>query len=189
MPGADGRFPFQVLCALGSNFHNPAVSGVSRTLGRMLTADVTPPPRLQLLHCETIVPASLDETFAFFADAGNLQRLTPPWLHFVILTTMPVVMRADAEIEYRVRFRGVPLPWRSIIDVWEPGVCFVDRQTIGPYRWWRHEHRFAPAPGGTRVIDHVEYAPRAEWLSTVFVRRDLDRIFAYRQQALRGLLT
>jgi ligand-binding SRPBCC domain-containing protein len=153
----------------------------------MLTAHATPPRRLQILHRETTVPASIEDTFAFFADAGNLQRLTPPWLHFVILTEMPLVMRAGAEIEYRIRLRGVPLPWRSIIDVWEPGTCFVDRQTIGPYRWWRHEHRFEAVPGGTRVVDHVEYAPRAEWLSFVLVRRDLERIFDYRQEALRTI--
>jgi ligand-binding SRPBCC domain-containing protein len=154
----------------------------------MLTADTTPPGRLQILHRETTVPASIEDTFDVFADAGNLQRLTPPWLRFVILTKTPIVMRAGAEIEYRIRLRGLALPWRSIIEVWEPGVCFVDRQTIGPYRWWRHEHRFEPVSEGTRVVDHVEYAPRAEWLSTGLVRRDLDRIFAYRQKALRDLL-
>ena len=155
----------------------------------MLTADLTPPPRLHILHRETTIPASLEDTFAFFADAGNLQRLTPPWLHFVVLTTMPLAMGVGAEIEYRIRLRGVPLPWRSIIDVWEPDVSFVDRQTIGPYRWWRHEHRFESVSQGTRVIDRVEYAPRAEWVSIALVRRDLHRIFTYRQQALRDLLS
>jgi ligand-binding SRPBCC domain-containing protein len=154
----------------------------------MLTAEATPPRRLQILHRETTVPASIEDTFTFFADAGNLQRLTPPWLHFVILTTTPIVMRAGAEIEYRIRLRGLPLRWRSIIDVWEPGVCFVDRQTIGPYRWWRHEHRFEHAADGTRVIDHVEYAPRLVCLSAGLVQRDLERIFTYRQEALRDLL-
>jgi ligand-binding SRPBCC domain-containing protein len=97
-------------------------------------------------------------------------------------------MRVGAEIDYRIRLRGIPLPWRSIIDVWQPGSRFVDRQTIGPYRWWRHEHRFLPAVGGTTVIDHVEYLPRARWLSAPLVRRELDRIFTYRQEALRFLL-
>jgi ligand-binding SRPBCC domain-containing protein len=163
-------------------------SGAGRALTRLLIADATPPRRLQVLHRETTVPASIEETFAFFADAGNLQRLTPPWLHFVIVTTMPIVMQTGAEIEYRISLRGLQLPWRSIIEAWEPGGCFVDRQTIGPYRWWRHEHRFERVSDGTRVIDHVEYAPRVEWLSRVLVRRDLDRIFTYRQEALRALL-
>lgn len=142
-----------------------------------------------MLYRETTVPTSIEETFAFFADAGNLQRLTPPWLNFTIRTAMPIAMRAGTEIDYRIRLRGISLPWRSIIDVWEPGVCFVDRQTIGPYRWWYHEHRFVPVTAGTLVIDRVEYAPRVAWVSMPLVRRDLERIFTYRQEALRGLLT
>jgi ligand-binding SRPBCC domain-containing protein len=167
--------------------HDSVEAGFCQTTP-MLTADATPPRRLQTLHREMTVPASIEDTFAFFADAGNLQRLTPPWLYFVVLTTAPIVMQVGAEIEYRIRLRGVPLPWRSIIDVWEPGVCFVDRQTIGPYRWWRHEHRFERVSAGTRVIDHVVYAPRLEWLSAGLVQRDLERIFTYRQEALRVLL-
>jgi ligand-binding SRPBCC domain-containing protein len=163
--------------------------GVSRligTLSRFLAADASAPLGVERLEREIIVPASLDDTFAFFADAANVQRITPPWLHFSILTPMPVEMRAGQEIAYRIRLYGLPMPWRSRIDVWEPGVCFVDRQLVGPYRWWRHEHRFETLPGGTRVIDHVDYAPRAGWLSGALVRRDLLRIFAYRHEVLRA---
>ena len=115
----------------------------------MLTADATPGRGQQSLYRETIVTASLPDTFAFFADASNLGPLTPPWLNFTILTSMPIMMRAGVEIDYLVSVYGVPIPWRSRIDVWEPGVRFVDRQTVGPYRWWRHEHRFEPTSNGT----------------------------------------
>jgi ligand-binding SRPBCC domain-containing protein len=143
---------------------------------------------LHHLHCDTLVQAPLDETFAFFADASNLERLTPPWLKFSIRTPMPVAMRAGTEIEYRIRLYGVPIPWRSRIDVWNPGVRFVDRQLSGPYLWWRHEHVFVPDGDATRVIDYVEYLPRAAWLTARVVRRDLDRIFAFRRGALRRIL-
>jgi ligand-binding SRPBCC domain-containing protein len=139
---------------------------------------------MESLVRECVVPAALDRTFAFFADAANLQRITPPWLHFSILTPMPLEMRAGLEIAYRISLYGLPMPWQSRIDVWEPGVRFVDRQIIGPYRWWRHEHRFEVARGGTRVIDHVDYVPRSGWLSGRLVRRDLRRIFAYRHEVL-----
>lgn len=148
-------------------------------------ADSTPPVRPRVLQREMIVPASLDETFAFFADASNLERLTPSWLNFSILTAMPVAMQVGTEIDYRIHLYGVPVPWRSRIDVWEPGVRFVDRQVIGPYRWWRHEHRFAAIAGRTWVLDVVEYVPRAGWLVDRMVRRDLNRIFGYRQDVLR----
>ena len=165
--------------------------GISQHIGslsQLLAADVSAPHKVERLDREIIVPVSLNETFAFFADAANLQRITPPWLHFSILTRMPVEMTAGQEIAYRISLYGLPMPWRSRIDVWEPGVCFVDRQLVGPYRWWRHEHRFeAVAGGGTRVIDHVDYAPRVGWLSGALVRRDLQRIFAYRYEVLRRI--
>ena len=149
-----------------------------------LTARARPASGLAHLHRETIVPASRRETFAFFADASNLERLTPPWLNFAILTPMPVAMWPGVDIDYRISLYGLALPWRSRIDVWEPSVRFVDRQVVGPYRWWRHEHRFESVAGGTLVVDHVEYVPRARWLSGPIVRRDLERIFTYRQNAL-----
>lgn len=142
------------------------------------------PSSAEHLWSDMIVPAPIAETFAFFADAANLERLTPPWLNFSIQTAMPVTMGEGLEIEYRIRLYGIAIPWRSRIDVWEPGVRFVDRQTVGPYRWWHHEHAFVAVNGGTRVIDHVEYLPRARWLTAPWVRRDLARIFEFRRREL-----
>jgi ligand-binding SRPBCC domain-containing protein len=148
-------------------------------------------PAGPLLHIKSVaaVRSSLDETFAFFSDAANLERLTPPWLEFTIKSPLPIDMREGTEIDYRIQLRGLPLPWRSRIDVWEPGVRFVDRQLVGPYRWWRHEHRFEVFAKGTLVEDHVEYLPRFRFLSARIVERDLARIFAFRQQALKQILT
>ena len=158
-----------------------------RALESLLAAAPCAPNRLSTLYRETLVPAGIAETFAFFADAANLERLTPPWLNFTILTPPPLTMRAGLEIEYRIRLYGLPIPWRSAIDVWEPGVRFVDRQLVGPYLWWHHDHRFEATTGGTRVIDRVDYAPRARWVSGGLVRRDLERIFTHRQHTLRQI--
>jgi ligand-binding SRPBCC domain-containing protein len=155
------------------------------SLHRFLGARGPRPGRVEQLHRETIVPATREQTFAFFADAAKLEWLTPTWLAFRVLSPLPVTMRTGVEIDYHIRVYGLSIPWRSVIDVWEPGVCFIDRQTTGPYRWWRHEHRFDPVTGGTRVIDRVEYVPRLRWMTTALVRRDLERIFDYRQVMLR----
>jgi ligand-binding SRPBCC domain-containing protein len=145
------------------------------------------PPAGTLLHLESdvVVPVPIADAFAFFADAWNLERITPPWLNFRIRTPRPLQMREGALIDYRIVVRGLPVPWRTRIDVWEPGVRFVDRQVLGPYVWWRHEHRFEAVPGGTRVHDHVAFTPRAAWLTGRWVRRDVERIFAFRRGALR----
>ena len=156
-------------------------------LERSLTAVGQPTGPARRLRTETIVAASLDETFAFFADAGNLERITPPWLNFRVRTPLPIHMREGTEIDYRIVLHGCPIPWRSRIDVWEPGARFVDRQVVGPYRWWRHEHRFERVAGGTRVIDDVEFVPRLPKLTQAFVSADLDRIFTYRKVTLGRL--
>jgi ligand-binding SRPBCC domain-containing protein len=153
-----------------------------------MRARTTRPAQVSELYRETIVPLPLDETFDFFADAGNLERLTPPWLNFRILTPRPIAMHEGAIIDYRIVLYGLPIPWKTRIDVWEPGARFVDRQLFGPYLWWYHEHRFESVSGGTRVIDRVEYVPRVRWLSTPLVKRDVERIFAFRQNELPRLL-
>jgi ligand-binding SRPBCC domain-containing protein len=151
-------------------------------------ADQRPDHGVQTLESDVIVATELDHTFAFFSDAGNLERLTPPWLSFRITTPLPIEMKEGTLIDYVIELYGVPIRWRTRIDVWEPGVRFVDRQIAGPYRWWHHEHRFEALDGGTRVIDRVEYLPRAAWLSSWLVNRDVQRIFSYRQTALASLL-
>lgn len=154
----------------------------------MLPAGTRPARGIRTLHAETIVAADLKKTFAFFSDAANLEQLTPPWINFSIRTPLPVAMREGALIDYEIVLHGLPLPWRTRIDSWEPGVCFVDRQIAGPYRWWRHEHRFEAAAEGTRVIDEVEFVPRAAFVTSALVRRDVGRIFAFRQRSLSSLL-
>jgi len=153
----------------------------------LLSAAEKLPRGLTRMHRDTVVHAPLAAVFAFFADAANLERLTPPWLRFSIRTPPPILMRAGVEIDYRISLYGVPFTWRSRIDVWEPGERFVDRQIAGPYLWWLHEHRFEPAENATRVIDDVEYLPRAAWISARFVRRDVERIFTFRQAMLRDV--
>lgn len=131
------------------------------------------------------VPKPREEIFPFFADAGNLDRITPPWLHFRILTPLPIEMRAGARIEYRIRLRGVSMRWRTLISAWEPPVMFVDEQVQGPYRTWHHTHTFEPVEGGTLCRDRVVYAaPGGGLVHRYFVRPEIEKIFAYRRDTL-----
>src|SRR5688500_5927578 len=97
-------------------------------------------PRGFLLRAECIVPRSIDEVFAFFADAMNLERITPPSVRFRVVTPLPITMRKGALIDYKLRVRGLPIRWQSEITAWEPQRRFIDEQRRGPYKFWRHEH-------------------------------------------------
>jgi hypothetical protein len=126
------------------------------------------------------------ELFPFFADATNLETLTPQWLRFRIVTPRPIEMREGTSIDYHLRIHGLPVRWRSRINVWEPPHRFVDEQIRGPYRLWIHEHKFAERDGGTEVRDRVQYsAPGGALVDALFVRRDLEKIFAYRRNKLK----
>jgi len=133
-------------------------------------------------------PGAPEDVFPFFADAGNLERITPPWLRFRIVAA-PDALGLGSLIDYRLRIRGLPVRWRTEITAFEPPHRFVDDQLRGPYRWWRHEHLFEAVEDGTRAVDRVDYAPTGGRLvNRLLVQRDLERIFAYRQQVLRDVL-
>jgi ligand-binding SRPBCC domain-containing protein len=132
------------------------------------------------------LPVPRGEVFGFFAEARNLEILTPPWLRFEVLTKGEITMDAGTLIDYRIHWRGIPLRWRTEIEVWQPPHRFVDRQIRGPYRLWRHEHLFIDRGNGTSIIDRVEYAPLGGVLAQrLVVARDVQRIFAYRHEVLR----
>jgi len=137
------------------------------------------------LTTRLFVARDLDTTFRFFADAANLQRLTPPWLDFRILTPQPIAMRRGARIDYEIRIHRIPVRWRTEITAWTPPAGFVDEQRRGPYWQWHHEHRFTPVDGGTLVEDVVHYRPiGGSLVHEFFVRRDLERIFSFRQREI-----
>jgi ligand-binding SRPBCC domain-containing protein len=145
------------------------------------------------LDTRMLAPVSLHEAFAVFEDPYNLARITPPWLAFRVTSQARVTMRRGAEITYRIRWLGLPVSWRTVITEYNPPYSFVDEQAAGPYRLWRHRHTFQPGAHGTLVADHVDYI--LPWgflgrlLHRLLVRRQLERIFAFRQRALAAIWT
>ncbi len=135
------------------------------------------------------LPLKPAEIFPFFADAANLEAITPPWVSFHTLTPSPIEMRVGALIDYQLKIHGIPVKWRTHIKAWEPPYRFVDEQIRGPYRKWIHEHTFVEKDGGTLCSDRVEYAVPGGWLiDKLFVRSDVEKIFAYRRERLEALL-
>jgi len=142
-----------------------------------------------LLVSRVKVPRQREEVFDIFANAYNLEDLTPPTLRFEILTPDPIVMRTGLILDYRLRLRGIPFRWQSEIVVWEPPQRFVDEQRSGPFLWWIHEHSFQDDGGHTLMTDRVRYGvPGGAVVNTLIVVRDLKAIFDYRAKRLETLL-
>lgn len=130
----------------------------------------------------------------FFAAARNLEAITPSWLGFHVVTPEPIAMGVGTQIAYRLRLHGVPVRWLTRIEVWEPGVRFVDAQLRGPYRLWHHTHEFRRDPrdpGVTWMCDTVRWALPLGPLGVPalpLVKRDLLRIFDHRAARVAELL-
>lgn len=142
---------------------------------------------LYRLECSMFVPLPIEQVFTVFEDPRNLARITPASLGFRIVSSEPK-MRRGSEIEYRIRQAGLPLSWKTLISEYDPPNLFVDEQTRGPYRFWRHRHMFRTAKGGTEIADSVDYVLPMGILGraahALVVGRQLKRIFTYRQEAL-----
>ena len=137
------------------------------------------------LTARMAVDLPIEEVFEFFADANQLERITPPWLHFKILTPRPIEMKAGLLLDYRIRLHAIPIKWRTEISAWQPPFRFVDQQLKGPYKLWHHEHTFEEVDGKTIVHDNVHYIPRGGSLIHRFmVKPDLEKIFRFRHDRL-----
>jgi ligand-binding SRPBCC domain-containing protein len=133
-----------------------------------------------------------EQVFDFFADAGNLERITPPELNFQIISPQPIDIKKGALIDYKLKLRGFPLTWKTIISTWNPPHEFVDEALKSPYKQWIHRHTFTVLPdGNTQIDDEVRYRLPFEPLGDIghfFVKKELDYIFDFRQKAVAEIL-
>ena len=144
--------------------------------------------KFNTLRREQWIPSPIEEVFAFFADAHNLEEITPPWLGFRILAMESGSISEGTEIRYRLRLHGIPIRWRAEIRQWDAPYRFVDVQRSGPYKIWHHTHRFEAYGGRTKMIDVVRYklpfGVLGRMVHALKVRSDLGRIFDYRRQRI-----
>jgi ligand-binding SRPBCC domain-containing protein len=146
-----------------------------------------------ILHRELTLDLSRERVFEFFADAANLERITPPELSFHIITPQPIEVHKGTLIDYKLKLHGLPITWRTEITTWNPPFEFVDTQLRGPYAQWIHRHTFTEIDKRKTLIeDEVRYRLPLEPLGDIahfIVRRELNYIFDYRQKAVRTILS
>lgn len=139
------------------------------------------------LSCEQWLAGTPAQVFPFFGSAWNLERITPPFLRFRIHRVRGEPLAAGSLVDYRLRLHGLPIRWRTLIEVWDPPHRFVDLQVRGPFRHWRHAHTFTDSGDRTLVSDVVDFDLYCRTLARTallaWINADLRAIFAYRQRA------
>jgi ligand-binding SRPBCC domain-containing protein len=149
--------------------------------------------KIYTLRKEQFITRPLKDVFEFFSRPENLERITPPKMGFNIITPRPIEMRPGALIDYTVRTLGIPVRWTTLITDYDPPHRFIDVQLRGPYSFWHHTHIFEAVDGGTRIVDEVRYVlpfgPIGRLAHTLIVKRELEKIFAYRAQVIESVFS
>jgi len=140
---------------------------------------------------ESIINRQRDEVFDFFSRAENLNILTPPELHFEILSPLPILIQKGTLIDYRIKLNGIHFKWRTEIINWDPPHSFSDRQVFGPYKIWLHDHIFTANGAKTIMTDKLEFLAPG-WIAeplvySLFVRKNLKKILDYREEKLQSI--
>ena len=145
-----------------------------------------------LFNSSLTIDRPRDEVFAFFSNAENLERITPPELGFHIVTPRPIDIKKGTLIDYKLSVHGLSFCWRTEITRWDPPFEFIDMQLSGPYKQWIHLHRFTePEPGKTLMEDEVRYRLPLEPLGDIaqfFIERQLKYIFDFRRTVVEEIL-
>ncbi len=143
-----------------------------------------------ILERDQIIKRPIKEVFDFFADAGNLEKITPPELNFQITTPQPIDIKKGTLIEYQLKLRGIPIKWKTEITQWNPPYDFVDTALKSPYRQWIHLHTFEEGTNGETIMrDKVRYRLPFEPLGDLahwYVKKELKYIFDYRYKVIEG---
>lgn len=144
-----------------------------------------------ILEREQIIKRPIKEVFDFFADAVNLEKITPPELNFHITTTQPIDIKKGTLIEYQLKLRGIPIKWKTEITQWNPPFDFVDTALKSPYKQWIHLHTFEEGKNNETIMrDKVRYRLPFEPLGDLahwYVKKELKYIFDYRYKVIEKI--
>lgn len=173
------------LLELGFNYLFPELSGALENELQHLSQNQ------DLLIAEQYIPLKLERVFPFFADANNLEKITPKFLNFKIRNINSSQMGLNTLIEYTLEVHKIPIEWKTKIQKWNPPHEFVDRQLKGPYKLWLHTHKFENLANGTLMTDIILYQLPFGYLGWLgghkLVNLDLQKIFDFRRKQIDSL--
>lgn len=167
---------------LGFQFKYPDIDSALLDITRYLAAGES------VYFSEQFLDVPQTQVFDFFAEAKNLEKITPEILNFKIEKMSTPQIQQGTLIDYKLKIHNVPTGWKTQINEWSPPQKFVDTQLKGPYRLWHHTHNFEELASGTLMTDLVRYKLPMGTLGKAvagnFVKTDVEQIFSYRRTAV-----
>jgi uncharacterized protein len=177
------RVSAEKICKSGFKFTYPTIENAFEEVNKHSFHEI---------NTEQWVPQTIKETFSFFKEAKNLEKLTPEFLKFKILSQSTQEIEDGTIFSYRLSIHGIPFKWKSKITDWNPASKFSDIQLKGPYSYWHHTHSFEEKNGGTLIKDHVLYKVPFGFLGDLvvgnFIKKDLETVFSYRTKTIDTLM-
>ncbi|RME14640.1 MAG: cell division inhibitor [Bacteroidetes bacterium] len=144
------------------------------------------------LHYKTHLNIDINTAWDFFSDPKNLNTITPPDMHFKILSGADKKMYPGQIIIYKISpFPGITTTWVTEITHVVNNKMFVDEQRFGPYEFWHHQHWFEETKKGILMEDIVHYKIPLGWMgdiiNAIIIKHRLKQIFDYRQEKLNEM--
>lgn len=134
----------------------------------------------------------IEKVFDFFAEAKNLERITPEYLNFRITYQSTKKITQKTIFKYKLKVHGMPVSWKTEIINWKHNELFTDYQMKGPYKVWYHTHYFYQLGNGTLMVDDVKYLLPMRFIGELFglwlVKKDVPDIFKFRAQEMKKYL-
>jgi ligand-binding SRPBCC domain-containing protein len=151
--------------------------------------DIRHHSRVYTLKTHQKLAISLEKAWDFFSNPGNLAKITPKEMGFIITSGTPEQMFAGQIITYKIGiFPGIKSNWVTEITQVKEKAFFIDEQRFGPYKMWHHEHHFKKTEDGVLMTDRVTFKipfgifGRLAYL--IFTKGKLYQIFSFRSQML-----
>ncbi|MFM2151705.1 MAG: hypothetical protein RL199_140 [Pseudomonadota bacterium] len=136
----------------------------------------------------TFIAAPPETVFDFHERPDALERLMPPWEKARVVERTGDGLNVGTKVVVELRLGILKLRWAAEHVAYDPPRMFRDVQRGGPFRSWDHMHAVEPAPGGATLVDTIRYElPLAPFsrVALPFVRRKIDRLFAFRHDVTK----
>ncbi len=137
----------------------------------------------------TLIATSREELFAFHANPENIKIVTPPYIKTKLLFVSDNPLVAGSSIQLKsVRF-GIPQEWLVKVTDYNAPSYFTDTQLKGPFKLFKHTHKFESSINGTILTDVVYYIPKGNFLGKLvksFIHKELVKMFDYRHWATKN---